>query len=168
MMLGFQASESGNQEEVGRFGVKDVRDLSWKNIMDAFTCTECGRCTSVCPANLTGKKLSPRKIIMDVRDRAEIVGRSDKKEEEGSLFDHITNEEIFACTTCNACIDICPVSIDPVVVIIGLRRYIAMEESLSPADWNMMFNNIETNFAPWKIPASDRFKWVESLASNKK
>ena len=168
MMLGFQASESGNQEEVGRFGVKDVRDLSWKNIMDAFTCTECGRCTSVCPANLTGKKLSPRKIVMDVRDRAEIVGRSDKKEVEGSLFDHITNEEIFACTTCNACIDICPVSIDPVVVILGLRRYIAMEESLSPADWNMMFNNIETNFAPWKIPASDRFKWVESLASNKK
>ena len=168
MMLGLQTPESGNQEEIGRFGIKDITDLSWKNIMDAFTCTECGRCTSVCPANLTGKKLSPRKIIMDVRDRAEIVGRSGKKEDGGSLFDHIAREEIFACTTCNACIDICPVSIDPVVVILGLRRYIAMEESLSPADWNMMFNNIETNFAPWKIPASDRFKWVESLVSNKK
>jgi heterodisulfide reductase subunit C len=168
MMLGLQTPEEGVQEEVARFGVKDVTDLTWKNIMDAFTCTECGRCTSVCPANLTGKKLSPRKIIMDVRDRSEIIGRSGNRGDAGSLFDHISKEEIFACTTCNACIDICPVSIDPVSVILGLRRYIAMEESLSPADWNMMFNNIETNFAPWKVPASDRFKWVESLVSNEK
>jgi heterodisulfide reductase subunit C len=168
MMLGLQAPESEMQEEIGRFGVRDVTDLTWKNIMDAYTCTECGRCTSVCPANLTGKKLSPRKIVMDVRDRAENIGRSGKREDTTSLFDHISKEEIFACTTCNACIDICPVSIDPVAVILGMRRYIAMEESLSPADWNMMFNNIETNFAPWKIPASDRFKWVESLVSNKK
>lgn len=168
MMLGFQTPETDNQGEIARFGVKDVTDLTWKNIMDAFTCTECGRCTSVCPANLTGKKLSPRKIIMDVRDRAEIVGRSGIKDDEDSLFDYISKEEIFACTTCNACIDICPVSIDPVTVILGLRRYIAMEESLSPADWNMMFNNIETNFAPWKVPASDRFKWVESLVPDKK
>ena len=105
---------------------------------------------------------------MDVRDRAEILGQSGGKEDGKSLFDHISKEEIFACTTCNACIDICPVSIDPVTVILGLRRYIAMEESSSPAEWNMMFNNIETNFAPWKFPASDRFKWAESLTSNKK
>ena len=105
---------------------------------------------------------------MDVRDRAEIIGRTGNRDHSGSLFDHVSKEEIFACTTCNACIDICPVSIDPVTVILGLRRYIAMEESLSPADWNMMFNNIETNFAPWKVPASDRFKWAESLMSDKK
>ncbi|MGD9327655.1 MAG: (Fe-S)-binding protein [Cyclobacteriaceae bacterium] len=168
MMLGLQTSETGMQEEIARFGIKDITDLTWKNIMDAFTCTECGRCTSVCPANMTGKKLSPRKIIMDVRDRAEIIGRTGNRDHSGSLFDHVSKEEIFACTTCNACIDICPVSIDPVTVILGLRRYIAMEESLSPADWNMMFNNIETNFAPWKVPASDRFKWAESLMSDKK
>jgi len=167
MMLGLQSSDGNMPEEIARFGVKDATDLSWKSIMDAFTCTECGRCTSVCPANLTGKKLSPRKIVMDVRDRAEILGKSGGKEDGKSLFDHISKEEIFACTTCNACIDICPVSIDPVTVILGLRRYIAMEESSSPAEWNMMFNNIETNFAPWKFPSSDRFKWAESLTSNK-
>jgi heterodisulfide reductase subunit C len=167
MMLGLQSSDGNMPEEIARFGVKDATDLSWKSIMDAFTCTECGRCTSVCPANLTGKKLSPRKIVMDVRDRAEILGKSGGKEDGKSLFDHISKEEIFACTTCNACIDICPVSIDPVTVILGLRRYIAMEESSSPAEWNMMFNNIETNFAPWKFPSSDRFKWAESFTSNK-
>lgn len=168
MMLGLQPSDGNMPEEIARFGVKDATDLSWKSIMDAFTCTECGRCTSVCPANLTGKKLSPRKIVMDVRDRAEILGKSRGKEDGKSLFNQISKEEIFACTTCNACIDICPVSIDPVTIILGLRRYIAMEESSSPAEWNMMFNNIETNFAPWKFPASDRFKWAESLTSNKK
>ena len=168
MMLGLHSSDGNMPEEIARFGVKDATDLSWKSIMDAFTCTECGRCTSVCPANLTGKKLSPRKIVMDVRDRAEILGKSGGKEDGKSLFDHISKEEIFACTTCNACVDICPVSIDPVTVILGLRRYIAMEESSSPVEWNMMFNNIETNFAPWKFPSSDRFKWAESLTSNKK
>ncbi len=168
MMLGLQQPNGDTPAEIDRFGIKDATDLTWKSIMDAFSCTECGRCTSVCPANLTGKKLSPRKIIMDVRDRAEILGKSGGKDDGRSLFDHISKEEIFACTTCNACIDICPVNIDPVSVILGLRRYIAMEESSSPVDWNMMFNNIETNFAPWKFPASDRFKWAESLMLNKK
>lgn len=133
--------------------------------MDAYTCTECGRCTSVCPANLTGKKLSPRKLIMDIRDRIEEKRKLNGIDDGKSLFNYILKEELIACTTCNACIDICPVSIDPVSVIIGMRRYMAMEESSSPAAWNMMFNNIETNFAPWKFPASDRFRWANELLS---
>lgn len=165
MMLGLETLTPEPAGDISRFGVQDVTDLTWKNLLDAFTCTECGRCTSVCPANVTGKKLSPRKIIMDVRDRAEVLARSNGEAEGHTLFDRITREEIFACTTCNACIDICPVSIDPVSVILGMRRYTAMEESSSPTEWNMMFNNIETNFAPWKFPASDRFKWAESLVS---
>jgi heterodisulfide reductase subunit C len=161
IMLGIERENPG--AEITRFGVKDVTDLTWKNIMDAYSCTECGRCTSVCPANITGKKLSPRKIIMDVRDRVELLGRLRDTDDGKSLFDLISREEIYACTTCNACIDICPVSIDPVSVIIGMRRYTAMEESTSSAAWNIMFNNIETSFAPWKFPASDRMKWVEEM-----
>ena len=137
--------------------------------MEAYSCTECGRCTAVCPANQTGKLLSPRKIMMDVRDRMEELGRLRDKgiyQDERSLFDYISREELFACTTCNACIDICPVNIDPVSIIIQLRRYTAMEESTSPAAWNMMFNNMETNFAPWKFPAADRFKWAEEIKSD--
>ena len=163
IMLGLEPSTENVPQEISRMGVKDVTDLTWKNLMDAYTCTECGRCTSVCPANITGKKLSPRKIVMDVRDRLEIKGRLKGTDDGRSLFDHITREEIFACTTCNACKDVCPVSIDPVSVIIGMRRYTAMEESSSPAAWNIMFNNIETNFAPWKFPATDRFRWVEEI-----
>jgi len=167
MMLGLEQNADNVQPaDIPRFGVKDITDLTWKNIMDAYSCTECGRCTSVCPANITGKKLSPRKIIMDVRDQVEQYGYLKGKDDEKSLFDYISKEEIFACTTCNACIDICPVNIDPVSVIIGMRRYLAMEESSSPATWNIMFNNIETNFAPWKFPASDRFKWVEEILTN--
>jgi heterodisulfide reductase subunit C len=163
MMLGLAQAPGNEPAEISRFGVKDITDLTWKNIMDAYTCTECGRCTSVCPANITGKTLSPRKIIMDVRDRVELLGRLNGKDDGKSLFNYISNEEIFACTTCNACIDICPVSINPVSVIIGLRRFTAMEESSSPAAWNMMFNNIETSFAPWKFPASDRFAWANEI-----
>jgi heterodisulfide reductase subunit C len=167
MMLGLEQIDSNTPPaEIPRFGARDITDLTWKNLMDAYTCTECGRCTSVCPANITGKKLSPRKIIMDVRDRVEVLGDLKGKEDGKSLFDHISKEEIFACTTCNACIDVCPVSIDPVSVIISMRRYIAMEESTSPSAWNIMFNNIETNFAPWKFPASDRFKWAEGMQIN--
>ena len=163
IMLGLESQGEHVPADIPRLGVKDVTDLTWKNLLDAYTCTECGRCTSVCPANITGKKLSPRKIIMDVRDRMETLGRLKNTDDGKSLFDYISKEEIFACTTCNACSDICPVSIDPVSVIIGMRRYSVMEESSSPAAWNMMFNNIETNFAPWKFPTADRFRWVEEL-----
>jgi ferredoxin len=163
VMLGLEPQGEHMPADIPRLGVKDVTDLTWKNLMDAYTCTECGRCTSVCPANITGKKLSPRKIIMDVRDRVELLGRLKDLDDGKSLFDSISKEEIFACTTCNACSDICPVSIDPVSVIIGMRRYSAMEESSSPVAWNIMFNNIETNFAPWKFPAADRFRWAEEL-----
>ncbi len=170
MMLGLQGTE--NQDvtpEIGRLGAKDVRDLSWKNLMDAYTCTECGRCTSVCPANQTGKKLSPRKIMMDTRDRleeiGELVARNGKEADDGKslLDDYITKEEVFACTSCNACVEACPVTIDPLSIILQLRRYMCMEESSAPAEWNTMFSNIETSFSPWKFPPSDRFKWAEEL-----
>jgi Fe-S oxidoreductase len=135
-----------------------VLDLSWKNLMDAYTCTECGRCTSECPANQTGKKLSPRKIMMDTRDRVEELGAAIAKhgkdyQDDKSLFgDYITKEEIFACTSCNACVEACPVTIDPLSIILQIRRFTAMEESSSPSEWNSMFSNIETSFAPWKFP----------------
>ena len=148
----------------GRFGAKDVTDLSTKNIMEAFSCTECGRCTSSCPANLTGKKLSPRKIMMDVRDRSEELVRGGAGVENNTLLgNYISDEEVNACTSCNACVEECPVNINPLEIILELRRFKSMEESSSPASWNMMFQNIETNFAPWKFPASDRFKWAEKV-----
>jgi len=153
--------------EPGRFGAKDINDLSWNNLMAAYSCTECGRCTSECPANLTGKKLSPRKIMMDTRDRMEEVGRSLEKNGPGLtdgktlLNDYITKEEINACTSCNACVEACPVLINPLEIIVELRRYVAMEESGSPAQWNSMFQNIETSFAPWKFSPSDRFNWAK-------
>lgn len=150
-----------------RFGAKDVEDLSWKNLMDAYTCTECGRCTSACPANLTGKKLSPRKIIMDTRDRLEEVGKNkrvygqDFKDDKSLLGDYITEEEIWACTSCNACVQECPVNIDPLSVIIDLRRYLVMEESKVPSDLTGMLTNIENNGAPWQFSQADRIKWAE-------
>ncbi len=153
----------------GRFGAKDVQDLTWKNLMEAYSCTECGRCTSQCPANLTGKKLSPRKIMMDTRDRIEEVGKNidlkgkDFQDGKSLLGDYITPEEILACTTCNACVEACPVNIDPVSIIMQLRQYKIMEESQAPASWNAMFSNVENNFAPWKFSPSDRFNWVQKL-----
>ncbi|MES2794735.1 MAG: (Fe-S)-binding protein [Bacteroidota bacterium] len=155
--------------EPSRFGAKDVMDLTWKNLMDAYSCTECGRCTSACPANQTGKALSPRKIMMDTRDRLEEVGKNMAQnkglfiEDGKSLYkDYISEEELRACTTCNACVQECPILISPMDIILQMRRYQIMEESDAPASWNAMFSNIETNQAPWKFAPSDRFNWAAS------
>ena len=154
-----------NTEPV-RFGAKDIFDLTWKQLLEAYTCTECGRCTSSCPANITGKKLSPRKIMMDTRDRIEevsaIIDVQGKFVDDGKtlLGDYITPEEIWACTTCNACAEACPVNIDPVSIIIEMRRYMVMEESKAPEALNAMFSNVENNGAPWAMPAADRFNWA--------
>jgi heterodisulfide reductase subunit C len=148
------------------FGAKDVHDLSWKNILDAYSCTECGRCSTACPASQTGKLLSPRKIMMRTRDRAEEIGRTIDKngkfEEDGRslLYDFISEEELRACTTCNACVEECPVSINPVDIILQLRRYLVMEKSAAPGEWTMMFGNIENNFAPWKFSPDQRINWI--------
>ncbi|HEX5002523.1 MAG TPA: (Fe-S)-binding protein [Bacteroidia bacterium] len=149
-----------------RFGAKDIRDLTWKQLMDAYSCTECGRCTSSCPANITGKKLSPRKIMMDTRDRTEEVGRN--LDDHGESFDdgksllndYITPEELWACTTCNACVEACPVDIDPLSIIIEMRRYLVMEQSAAPAELNGMFTKMENNGAPWQFSPADRMNWV--------
>jgi heterodisulfide reductase subunit C len=150
-----------------RFGVKDVQDLGWKNLMDAYTCTECGRCTSACPQNITGKKLSPRKIMMDTRDRMVEVGKNMDQNKgvfvddgKSLLGDYISAEEIWACNTCNACVQECPVNIDPLAIIVEMRRYLVMEQSQSPAELNGMFSNIENNGAPWQFSPSDRANWV--------
>jgi heterodisulfide reductase subunit C len=170
MMLGINSAEApSTEQEIKTLGAKDVQDLSWKNLMDAYTCTECGRCTSECPANQTGKLLSPRKIMMDTRDRIEELGSliakhgSDYQDDKSLFGDYITKEEIFACTSCNACVEACPVTIDPLSIILQIRRFTAMEESSSPSEWNSMFSNIETSFAPWKFPHSDRFNWAQEL-----
>ena len=164
MMLGIANNPEFQEQPTNRFGAKDISDLSWKNLLDAYSCTECGRCTEECPANLTGKKLSPRKIMMDTRDRAEeygeILDKNKKPDIENFLLDsYITREEINACTSCNACTEACPININPLEIILELRRYVALEESKAPNEWNMMFQNIETNFSPWKFPIEDRFKW---------
>ena len=150
-----------------RFGAKDVTDLTWKSLMGAYSCTECGRCTSECPANQTGKLLSPRKIMMDTRDRAEELGAYNRKNgaeaEDGKslLGDYISKEELWACTTCNACTQACPVNINPLEIIIDLRRYLVMEESAAPSELNGMFTNIENNGAPWQFAQADRLNWKE-------
>ena len=163
----YVAPSEGAETVTDRFGAKDVEDLTWKNLMDAYTCTECGRCTSACPANITGKKLSPRKIIMDTRDRLEEVGRnkringSDYTDNKSLLGDYISEEEIWACTSCNACVQECPVNIDPLSVIIDLRRYLVMEEAKMPSELTGMLTNIENNGAPWQFSQVDRYKWAE-------
>ena len=154
-----------------KFGAKDVTDLSWVSIMNAYTCTECGRCTSSCPANITGKKLSPRKIMMDVRDRAEEIGKGVRTSKakgtagyddgKSLLGDYITEEEVWACTSCNACVQECPVNIDPLSIIVDLRRYLVMEESKIPAELATMNTNIENNQAPWQFSPADRLNWKD-------
>ncbi len=175
-------ANQGEMEELPKFGANDIFDLSWKNILDAYTCTECGRCSSVCPANITGKKLSPRKIMMDVRDRAEEIGnnldtnnlecvKEDKKEgttkltpdiyDDGkTLFDYISNEELHACTTCNACVEACPVTIDPLDIILQLRRHEILDLAAGPSDWTPMFTAIENGGAVWQM-SDDRDKWTK-------
>lgn len=149
-----------------KFGANDIFDLNQVQLLNAYTCTECGRCTSVCPANLTGKKLSPRKIMMDTRNRLEEVGRNinanGKFVDDGKklIDDHITREELRACTTCNACVQACPILIDPLSIIMDLRRYMIMEESSAPQEWNLMMSNIENNAAPWQYNQADRLNWA--------
>ncbi|MEO1450982.1 MAG: (Fe-S)-binding protein, partial [Bacteroidota bacterium] len=165
-----------------RFGAKDITDLTRKSLMDAYTCTECGRCSSVCPANLTGKKLSPRKIVMDVRDRMEeaqkfkltrdesgalVPGNGVEGAEEAAqhtlLGHYVSEEELRACTTCQACVEACPVNINPVDIIVELRRHLVMEESSMPEAWGIMFNNTENAANPWGMPAASRGEWTQSV-----
>ncbi len=150
-----------------KFGAKDVMDLTWKQLLDAYTCTECGRCTSSCPQNTTGKKLSPRKIMMDTRDRLVEVGKNIDKNggtfvDDGKslLGDYISTEEVWACNTCNACVQECPVNIDPLSIIMDLRHQLVLEQSSAPTELNGMFSNLENNGAPWQFSPSDRANWI--------
>lgn len=160
------ATPAEGAEEHQRFGAKDVTDLTWKSLLDSYTCTECGRCTSSCPANITGKKLSPRKIMMDTRDRLEEVGEGIRKngkdytDGKSLLGDYISEEEVWACTSCNACVQECPVNIDPLSIIVDLRRYLVMEESKMPTELTGMLTNIENNGAPWQFSQADRLNWA--------
>ncbi|MGA9211104.1 4Fe-4S dicluster domain-containing protein [Kaistella sp.] len=149
-----------------KFGASDIFDLNQVQLLNAYSCTECGRCTAVCPANITGKKLSPRKIMMDTRDRIEEVGKNINKNgkfvDDGKklLDDHIQREEVWACTTCNACVEACPILIDPLSIIIEMRRFLVMEQSAAPQELNQMMTNIENNAAPWQYNQADRLNWA--------
>lgn len=165
----YATPEEGAEEEVPeKFGASDVSDLSWVQLLNSYTCTECGRCTSACPASLTGKELSPRNIMMKTRDRLEEVGRNidlnngsfvdDGKQ---LLNDYITPEELWACTSCNACVEECPVSIDPLSIIMDMRKYLVMEQSAAPQELNMMMTNVENNGAPWQYNQQDRLNWAK-------
>ena len=164
----YAAPAEGEEEAIPeKFGASDVADLNWVQLLNSYTCTECGRCTSACPANLTGKELSPRKIMMDTRDRLEEVGRNiDANKgvfvDDGKqlLNDYISPEELWACTSCNACVEECPVNIDPLSIIMDMRRYLVMEESAAPQELNMMMTNIENNGAPWQYNQQDRLNWA--------
>jgi len=169
-----QAEPDPNQSaEIPSFGAKDVTDLTWRNILDAYTCTECGRCTDVCPANMTGKKLSPRKVVMNIRQRADEIGqRMDEmgeyyKPDDKMLYkDYVTKEELMACTSCNACVEACPVNINPLEPILEMRRYVAMEEANVPDAWKAMLTNVGNNGAPWAFAPTERFKWAEEMKGN--
>ena len=160
--------EEGIEEVPEKFGASDVADLSWVQLLNAYTCTECGRCTSACPASLTGKELSPRNIMMKTRDRLEEVGRNIDNNngtfiDDGKqlLNDYITPEELWACTSCNACVEECPISIDPLSIIMDMRKYLVMEQSAAPQELNMMMTNVENNGAPWQYNQQDRLNWVK-------
>lgn len=168
LMLDPSAQTPEGYEPPTSFGVKDVSDLTWKNLMDAYSCTECGRCTSNCPQNQTGKLLSPRKIMMDTRDRLEEVGRNIDKngsfvDDGKNLHSYISEEELWACNTCNACVETCPVNINPMEIIVEMRRYKVMEQSSAPASLNSMFNNLENNQAPWQFSPMDRANWTQDI-----
>ena len=160
--------ESAEEEGSEKFGASDVADLSWVQLLNAYTCTECGRCTSACPASLTGKELSPRSIMMKTRDRLEEVGRNIdqnkgtfKDDGKQLLNDYISPEELWACTSCNACVEECPVSIDPLSIIMDMRKYLVMEQSAAPQELNMMMTNVENNGAPWQYNQQDRLNWAK-------
>jgi ferredoxin len=168
LMLDPSAATPEGYQPPTSFGVKDVTDLTWKNLMDAYTCTECGRCSSNCPANMTGKKLSPRKIMMDTRDRLEEVGKNIDLNKEfvddgKNLHSYISAEELWACTTCNACVEACPVNINPLEIIMEMRRYKVMEQSSAPGPINNMFTNVENNQAPWQFSPMDRGNWAQDV-----
>jgi len=169
LMMDPAATPPENYDPPTSFGAKDVTDLTWKNLMDSYSCTECGRCTSVCPANITGKLLSPRKVMMDTRDRLEEVGKNIDAnkgtfvDDGKNLHSYISNEELWACTTCNACVEVCPININPVDIIFGMRQYLVMEQSQAPTELNGMFTNLENNGAPWQFSPADRANWTQEM-----